>query len=167
MAAKTHLNQAIISHFLELKADAHPDKEILVFENSSIPHTPDEVLTYGRIYEDSNKIARAFLDAGLKKGDAYGVFMLNHSEFVLSMLAGPVIGTIMVPIDPRSRGERLKFLLTNSNAKAGTGISHGIFASMVPSDRLIDEIITPFAKIQTPPSSAAGVSRNQIMAPIP
>lgn len=118
MAAKTHLNQAIISHFLELKADAQPDKEILVFENSSTPDTPDEILTYGHLYEGSNRIARAFLDAGLEKGDAYGVFMRNHAEFVLSMLAGPVIGTIMVPIDPRSRGERLKFLLTNSAAKA-------------------------------------------------
>lgn len=118
MAAKSHLNQAIISHFLELKADTHPDKEILVFENSATPETPDEVLTYGQLYEGSNRIARAFLDAGLEKGDAYAVFMRNHAEFVLSMLAGPVIGTIMVPIDPRSRGDRLKFLLTNSNAKA-------------------------------------------------
>jgi crotonobetaine/carnitine-CoA ligase len=118
VAAKSHLNQAIISHFLELKADTHPDKEILVFENSATPDTPDEVLTYGQLYEGSNRIARAFLDAGLEKGDAYAVFMRNHSEFVLSMLAGPVIGTIMVPIDPRSRGDRLKFLLTNSNAKA-------------------------------------------------
>jgi len=118
MAAKAHLNQAIISHFLELKADAHPDKEILVFENSSMPDTPDEILTYGQLYEDSNKIARAFLDAGLEKGDVYAVFMRNHAEFVLSMLAGPVIGTIMVPIDPRSRGDRLKFLLQNSSAKA-------------------------------------------------
>ncbi len=116
MASKAHLNQAIISHFLELKADSKPDKEILVFENSSI-NLPDETYTYNQIYEGSNKIARAFLDSGLSKGDTYAVFMRNHAEFVLSMLAGPVIGTIMVPIDPRSRGERLKFLLTNSNAK--------------------------------------------------
>ena len=78
-----------------------------------MPDTPDEILTYGQLYEDSNKIARAFLDAGLEKGDVYAVFMRNHAEFVLSMLAGPVIGTIMVPIDPRSRGDRLKFLLQN------------------------------------------------------
>lgn len=115
--SKTHLNQAIISHFLELKADSHPDKEILVFENSAAG-AKDTRLTYGRLYEDSNKIARAFLSAGLERGDTYAVFMRNHAEFVLSMLAGPVIGTIMVPVDPRSRGQRLKFLLTHSNARA-------------------------------------------------
>ena len=117
MAAKTHLNQAIISHFLELKADSKPDKEILVFENSSTGQA-DEIYTYGQLFEGSNKIARAFLDNGLVKGDTFAVFMRNHAEFVLSMLSGPIIGTIMVPIDPRSRGQRLKFLLTNSGAKA-------------------------------------------------
>ena len=117
MAAKTHLNQAIISHFLELKADTVPDMEILVFENS-LTGQKDEIYTYGRLFEGANKIARAFVAQGLAKGDTFAVFMRNHAEFVLSLLAGPVTGTIMVPIDPRSRGERLKFLLTNSNARA-------------------------------------------------
>ena len=119
MASKLHLNQAIISHFLELKTDSFPDKEVLIFENSG-PGTdiPDERFTYAQLFDGSNKIARAFLDMGLVKGDTYAVFMRNHAEFVLSMLAGPVIGTVMVPIDPRSRGDRLKFLLSNSNAKA-------------------------------------------------
>ncbi|WDP84993.1 MAG: acyl--CoA ligase [Desulfobacter sp.] len=123
MADKLHLNQAIISHFLELKADAQPDKEILVFENSgstpsTTPDPADEIFTYEMLYQGSNKIAQAFLDAGLTSGDTYAVFMRNHAEFVLSMLAGPVMGAIMVPIDPRSQGQRLKFLLTNSSAKA-------------------------------------------------
>lgn len=113
--SKSHLNQAIISHFLELKADSHPDQEVLIFENGD---KGDDRLTYKDIYEKSNKIARAFLKAGLEKGDAYAVFMRNHAEFVLSMAAGPVIGAVMVPIDPRSRGERLRFLLTHSKAKA-------------------------------------------------
>ena len=44
--------------------------------------------------------------------------MRNHPEFVYAMLAGPVIGAVMVPVDPRSRGERLQFLLHDSGAKA-------------------------------------------------
>lgn len=115
MTSKLYLNQAIISHFLELKAESHPDREILIFENDDMP---DERLTYLDLHEKSNRIARAFLDTGIEKGDTYAVFMRNHAEFVLSMLAGPVIGAIMVPIDPRSRGDRLRFLLTNSKARA-------------------------------------------------
>ena len=115
MSSKAHLNQAIVSHFIEMKADAKPDKEILIFEHGD---KGEDRITYQGLYENSNKIARLFKDNGLEKGDTYAVFMRNHPEFVYSMLAGPVIGSIMVPIDPRSRGDRLKFLLENSNAKA-------------------------------------------------
>ncbi|MBU2515710.1 AMP-binding protein [bacterium] len=115
MSAKTHLNQAIASHLIEMKADEKPDKEILVFENGDFG---EDILTYKDLYVNSNKIARLFLDNGLVKGDTYAVFMRNHPEFVYSLLAGPAIGAIMVPIDPRSRGDRLRFLLENSKTKA-------------------------------------------------
>lgn len=115
MSAKAHLNQAIVSHFLEMKADAKPDKEILVFENGALG---EDILTYRTLYENANKIARLFLQNDIGKGDTYAVFMRNHPEFVYGMLAGPVLGAIMVPIDPRSRGARLRFLLENSKAKA-------------------------------------------------
>jgi crotonobetaine/carnitine-CoA ligase len=115
MSAKAHLNQAIVSHFLEMKADAKPDKEILVFENDAFG---EDILTYRTLYENANKIARLFLQNDITKGDTYAVFMRNHPEFVYGMLAGPVVGAIMVPIDPRSRGTRLRFLLENSKAKA-------------------------------------------------
>ncbi|MBI9085288.1 MAG: AMP-binding protein [Desulfobacterales bacterium] len=115
MSSKAHLNQAIVSHFLEMKADDKPNKEILVFEKGGLG---EDVLTYRSLYENSNKIARLFLENGLDKGDTYAVFMRNHPEFVYAMVAGPVIGAIMVPVDPRSRGDRLRFLLANSKAKA-------------------------------------------------
>ena len=115
MSSKAHLNQAIASHLIEMKADDLPDKEVLVFENGE--HGED-ILTYKALYENSNKMARMFLSNGPGKGDTYAVFMRNHPEFIYAMLAGPVIGAILVPIDPRSRGDRLRFLLTNSGAKA-------------------------------------------------
>ena len=44
--------------------------------------------------------------------------MRNYPEFAYSILAGTTIGAVMVPVDPRSRGQRLKFLINNSQAKA-------------------------------------------------
>jgi crotonobetaine/carnitine-CoA ligase len=114
MSSKAYLNQAIVSHLIEMKAEDKPDREILVFENGD--HDAD-VLTYKTIYDNSNKVARLLLDSGMQKGDSYAVFMRNHAEFVYSMLAGPVIGAVMVPVDPRSRGDRLRFLLTHANAR--------------------------------------------------
>ena len=115
MGSKAHLNQAIASHLIEMKADDKPDQELLIFENGEYA---DNILTYKDLYENSNKVARLLLNYGLSKGDTYAVFMRNHPEFIYAMLAGPVIGAIMVPIDPRSRGDRLRFLLDNSHAKA-------------------------------------------------
>ena len=115
MSSKAHLNQAIVSHTIEMKADDKPDREVLIFEKGPLG---EDILTYRDLYENSNKIARLFLENGLEKGDTYAVFMRNHAEFVYAMLAGPIIGAIMVPIDPRSKGDRLRFLLQNSGAKA-------------------------------------------------
>jgi acyl-CoA synthetase (AMP-forming)/AMP-acid ligase II len=115
MSSKAHLNQVIASHMVEIKADQSPDKEVYIFEKGE--HGED-ILTYKDLYENSNKIARLMADEGIEKGDTYGVFMRNHPEFIYSLLAGPTIGSIMVPIDPRSRGDRLRFLLNNSGVKA-------------------------------------------------
>ena len=115
MTSKAHLNQVIASHFVEIKADETPDKEIFIFEKAELG---EDVLTYKDLYENSNKIARLFMDNGIGSGDTYAVFMRNHPEFVYSLLAGPTVGAVMVPVDPRTRGDRLKFLLKDSGAKA-------------------------------------------------
>mgnify|MGYP000103160476 CR=1 FL=1 len=114
MSNKAHLNPAIVSHLIEIKADESPDKPIMTFEAGDFPA---EVLTYRNLYENSNKLARMLLQQGIGKGDVFGVFMRNHPEFAYSLLAAPVIGAILVPIDPRSSGDRLIYLLRHSKAK--------------------------------------------------
>ena len=115
MSSKAHLNQVIASHLAEIRADEEPDKEIYIFEKGELG---EDVLTYRDLYENSNKIARLFVNNGIGSGDTYAVFMRNHPEFVYSVLAGPTVGAIMVPVDPRTRGARLKFLLNDCGAKA-------------------------------------------------
>ncbi|HPR04699.1 MAG TPA: AMP-binding protein, partial [Deltaproteobacteria bacterium] len=115
MSSKTHLNQAIASHLVEMKVDSVPDKEIFIFERGA--HGED-ILTYQKLHDNSNKIARMLLDNGIGEGDTFAVFMRNEPEFVYSLLAGTTMGAIMIPIDPRSRGERLSFFFRNSGAKA-------------------------------------------------
>ncbi|MBW6487167.1 MAG: AMP-binding protein [Syntrophobacterales bacterium] len=110
---KEYLNQAICSHYVELKADEQPDREILIFLSGNV----EERLTYGTIHENANKAARLLLDAGIGKGDKYIVLMHNHPEFVYALLAGPTIGAMMIPIDPRSTGKRLEYYFLNSGAK--------------------------------------------------
>jgi len=115
MSSKAHLNQAIGSHLIEIKAHEKPDKEILIFEKGE---QGEDILTYRDIYESSNKIARMFLENGIEKGDAFAIFMRNHPEFVASLFAGATIGAMATLVDPRTRGDRLKYMLTDSKVKA-------------------------------------------------
>ena len=115
MDSKTHLNQDIGSHLIEIKAHEKPDKEILIFEHGE---QGEDILTYQDIYTASNKVARLFLDSGLEKGDTYAIFMRNHPEFVAALFAGPTIGAVATLVDPRTRGDRLKYMLTDSKTKA-------------------------------------------------
>ncbi len=162
MSSKAHLNQAIASHLIEIKADEKPDKEVLIFENGDYD---DDILTYRDLYKNSNKVARLLLDIGLSKGDTYAVFMRNHPEFVYAMLAGPVIGAIMVPIDPRSRGDRLRFLLKNSNTKA-VFVSGELLAQLtqvigqLPNIKLVSVVYRPEQQI---PVSTDYPSLNEIL----
>ena len=115
MASKAHLNQVIASHLIEIRADETPDKEIYIFENGEYG---DDILTYRILHERSNKIARLFVDKGIGKGDTVAIYMRNHPEFVCGMMGGITIGAIAVPVDPRNKGQRLKFLLNNCKARA-------------------------------------------------
>ncbi len=115
MSSKAHLNQVIASHLVELKAYENPDQVIYVFEKGE---KGEDSLTYGHLHENSNKIARLLMEKGLSKGDSFAIYMRNHPEFVYSLLGGLVIGAIAVPVDPRYKDDRLKYIINNSGAKA-------------------------------------------------
>ena len=52
MGSKAHLNQVIVSHLIELKADETPEREVFVFERGD---RGEDVLTYKKLYENSNR----------------------------------------------------------------------------------------------------------------
>ena len=47
---------------------------------------------------------------------ASAIMMRNHPEFVEGMIAASILGALFVPIDPRTRGEKLAYMLRNSGA---------------------------------------------------
>ncbi|MHB8916597.1 MAG: AMP-binding protein [Desulfocucumaceae bacterium] len=91
-----------------------PDFPILTFENGEYP---EEVLTYGDIFENGCRMAHALLGNGIGQGDTFAVVMRNHPEFVYCMLAASMTGAVMVPVDPRSKGDKLQYQLSDSGAK--------------------------------------------------
>ena len=106
----------IPGHFafeLESKAEEMPDLEIVTFEHESLP---DEVLTYRDIVAGGRKVARALQKRGLGQGDVFALVMRNQPEFIYAMYAASALGAVLLPIDPRTRGERLRFVLSDARA---------------------------------------------------
>jgi len=95
-------------------AEEKPDFPVLAFENGD---HPEEVLTYRELFENSCRLAHALLKKGIGQGDTFAVIMRNHPEFVYGLLAASMTGAVMVPIDPRSKGEKLQYQLADSGSR--------------------------------------------------
>ncbi len=108
------LNQVFLSQLLEIRANTRPDFPVLTFENNK---DPDFIQTFRDLHENSHRFAKALLDAGLRKGDTYAAIMYNYPEMMHLLAAGSIIGAIVVPIDPRTKGDKLAHMVSNSRSK--------------------------------------------------
>lgn len=92
------------------KARSHPDLEVLTFEDGG----REEVRTYRQLWENALRVALALRERGVGKGDRFALLMQNHPEFVETMVAAGILGAVFVPIDPRTKGEKLAFMLRDA-----------------------------------------------------
>jgi len=109
-------SELILADVVQIRAEQKPDLDVLTFEHLSLDHgqTPDEIRTYADLQTNANRIAAELLRRGLTRGDRFGLMMRNHPEFVETMVAASITATAFVPIDPRTRGEKLAYMLRNS-----------------------------------------------------
>ena len=109
----------ILADLVQIRAEEKPDLDVLTFEHFSLDGgaTPDEVRTYADLQTHANRIAADLVKSGMAPGDRFAIMMRNHPEFVEAMIAASITGCVFVPIDPRTRGEKLAFLLRNSGCR--------------------------------------------------
>lgn len=91
------------------RSHMHPDLEVLTIEGGG--RRPDELRTYHQLWAEGRRLGAGLLRLGLRPGEHFGLLMANHVEFVDAMVAAGMTGTVFVPIDPRTRGERLAYML--------------------------------------------------------
>jgi len=113
------LNEWILADMIEARAEQKPDLDVLTFEHLSLDGgaTPDEVRTYADLHTNANRIAAALVRHGMERGDRFGLMMRNHPEYVESMIAASITACVFVPIDPRTRGEKLAYMLQNAGCR--------------------------------------------------
>ncbi len=109
-------HRGVFSGLLELRAEENPNRIGLVIDNGGL--YPDDRLSYARLAANSFRLARGFQEAGFGKGDKVAMVMRNHPEFVYALAACSMLGMVLVPIDPRAKGEKLTYQLGDSDARA-------------------------------------------------
>ena len=109
---------AILANRIRDWADKAPELDVLTFVDIGKDGKFNETTrTYLQLWENGQKLAQALSEKGLKKGDAFAFVMANHAEFVDLMVASSILGTIFVPIDPRTKGQKLQYMLDYAQCK--------------------------------------------------
>jgi len=99
---------------LEIGAEQFPDKRL--FSVADRDGNINESFTYNESNAWANRIANGLIkECGVKKGNTVGIYMLNSSEFVVSILAIHKVGGVQVPINKDEMGERLAYILNYSD----------------------------------------------------
>ncbi|RJG00049.1 AMP-binding protein [Noviherbaspirillum saxi] len=86
---------------------------------------------YDSLWRRGQMLARALASRGMGPGDRFALLMQNHAEFVDAIIASSILGTVFVPIDPRTRGKKLQYMLDFVECK-------GIIAGSYCLDQLIE-----------------------------
>jgi len=95
---------------VQQRALTQPDLDVLTFEHEG--HT--ETRTFQQLWHNAQRIANGLADRGVGQGDRFALLMLNRPEFVECMIAAGILGAVFVPVDPRTRGDKLAFMLRDA-----------------------------------------------------
>lgn len=77
-----------------------------------------EQRTYGELLDTAHRLAAAFLELGLRRGDRLALLLDNRAEWVEVYVAALGAGLVVVPANPGWTSPELAYLLENSGARA-------------------------------------------------
>ncbi|MEW6636914.1 MAG: long-chain fatty acid--CoA ligase [Actinomycetota bacterium] len=99
-----------LTRFLEEAVGRYRDRPVMTFRGRRT--------TYGELLEESERLASAFAESGLRKGDRVALMLPNSPEYVISFFAAARIGAVVAQVNPIYVERELEHILRNSGAKA-------------------------------------------------
>ena len=148
---------ATLAGVVQQSVSAEPDLAVLVVEGAGVRE--DETRTYADLWENGRRLAAGLRQLGLGPGDTVGTLLANHAEFVDLMVAGSFLGIVLVPIDPRTRGDKLVFMLANARCK---GVIAGDYA--LPEMLRVREQVASLKWVVGLPTDEGGTTTAQLQA---
>ena len=109
------LNELILADLIAARAETRPDLDVVTFEGGD--SGVDEIRTYATLWANANKLAAGLIARGMNYGDRFAILIRNHPEFIELMIAASLTGLVFVPIDPRTKGNKLAYTLNNSGCR--------------------------------------------------
>jgi crotonobetaine/carnitine-CoA ligase len=107
-----------IARLIGQKAEAQPDFPILTFVHVEADgRLVGEVRDFAALWRNGRRLALWLQRQGVGSGDTVALMLRNRPELVEAMVASALIGAVFVPLDPRSMGEKLAFMLNRVAAK--------------------------------------------------
>jgi crotonobetaine/carnitine-CoA ligase len=111
-------NPFILANIIRTKAEESPDLDVLTFVTiDRNGEFEDEIRTYRDLWENGQRLAEGLGDAAMAEGESFGLITANHPEFVESMIGASIENVIFVPIDPRTKGAKLTYMLSHADCK--------------------------------------------------
>lgn len=100
------------AELVDTQCASHPDFTILtVVDIAPDGALRDQTRTFAQLRANGRRLAHVLRGAGVGAGDRFALMLHNHAEFVEAMVAAALIGAAFVPIDPRSVGDKLVYML--------------------------------------------------------
>src|SRR5512144_2801325 len=84
--------EAPLFYFLEQAALKYPDRACTIFKGA--------VISYKEMNEQTDHMAAALVEMGVKKGDRVGIFMPNVPQFIVAYFGILKAGGVVVAINP-------------------------------------------------------------------
>src|SRR5215467_13965234 len=141
---------------LDEAAQRYGDKVAMVFQNGEV--------TYHRLKQTSDLLARGFLSLGIGKGDKVAIWMAGYGEWAYAYFALARIGAVMVPVNTRYRPEEVEYVLNNSKASILILKNEPIkdymtlFKELCPG---VDEVSNPVLNVKLPFLTKLGTGVSQ------
>ncbi len=103
-------NDDTLADFLRHWAESEPDRVAIV--------AADREISYGELQDQAHRFANALVALGLRRGDAVGIQLPNHPEFLIAFLGVTMMGGVLLTMHMPYRAGEMAPLLNHGAAKA-------------------------------------------------
>jgi crotonobetaine/carnitine-CoA ligase len=103
-----------VSDVLDRHAAATPDVPLLIFDRQE---RPTQRLTYAQVRDLSIRTAGYLYAQGLRRGERLALVFGNNLEFFLCWFAAARLGAVMIPLNPASSAEDMRFVFDDAQCR--------------------------------------------------